>query len=338
MNFNGLITIEKAIVHILKPKDNYHKLSEYEIETDEKLNNLIIKHINTSIKHDTRRFSKFNVGENLLRDSSIQILNDNNKFVDESKKISRELFRSMGGTNASAANFLIAKYCHGEQSAIALLKLDFNDNFYTEEAEKDGKVKIEVKLKDAGFHEKQRLQKCAFVYDDIVSDANSNIIILDKQAKDDVSNYFGSTFLNSSLVNDDRANTTNMIDEVIKFINKKYVDNPKVLIDKTYSVTSYFKDNEEFEIDSMVNSVFNTEEIRNEFKEEIQNKNIDYSFNIDRNRVEKKFKSRHITTSNGIILKANASLFNSDNIDIGDIDENGLVDITIKKVKITENK
>lgn len=338
MNFDGLITINKAIVHILKPADNYHKLSDYEIERNEKLDNLIIKHINTSIKHDTRRFSKFNQGINKVKESCIKMLNDDEEFTSESKKISRELFNAMTGTNASPANFLIAQYSQENKKAIALLKLDFNDNFYTEEVEHDGKVKIVVKLKDAGFHEKQKLQKCAFIYDDILLDENSKIVILDKQAKNDVTNYFGNDFLNSSLVIDDRVNTTNMIDEVINFINRKFEDNPKAQLEKTYSLTSYFKENDTFEIEPMLNYVFSSEEIRNEFKEEIKNKEIDYSFNIDSKRVEKKFKTRHITTSNGIVLKANASLFNSDNIDILEKNEDGFVDIIIKNVKITENK
>lgn len=339
MEFEGVILISKAIVHILKPKDNYRKLSDYEIETDARLDNLIIKHINNSIKNDTRRYAKFNSGTNTTKDSSILILEDESNFIEESKKIAIALFGAMRGTNASPANFLIAKYSHGSQKAIALLKLDFNDNFYTEEVTKDdGTMKIEVRVKDAGFYEKQKLQKCAFIYEDILTDEDALIVILDKQAKDDVSNYFGNTFLNSSLFIDDRANTKNMIDEIQNFINTKYDNEAKMLVETTYSLTSYFKSQEIFEIDDMLNKVFDNDEIKQEFKERIKDKLIDFSFTIDLKKAELKFNSRHITTSNGIMLKAQASLFNSNNIDVGPEDIDGLVDITIKKVKIIENK
>jgi len=178
----------------------------------------------------------------------------------------------MRGTNASPANFLIAHYSQGTQKAIALLKLDFNDNFYTEEvAVGDGTMKIEVKVKDAGFYEKQKLQKCAFIYEDVLTNNEALIVILDKQAKDDVSHYFGNEFLNSSLFLDDRANTKNMIEEIQNFINTKYDNEAKMLIDTTYSLTSYFKSKEVFEIDDMLNKVFNDEEMKLEFKEQIMN-------------------------------------------------------------------
>lgn len=338
MNFEGLIEINKAIVHIINPKENYCKLSGYELEKNKRLENLITKYINTSIKYDTRRFAKFNQGENIVRKASINMLNDDNVFIEESQKISKELFRSMQRTNASPANFLIVKYTHDNKKAIALLKLDFNNNFYTRDVEENGKTKIEVKIEDAGFNDKQKIQKCAFIYEDITLDSQANIVILDKQSKDEVSNYFGNIFLNSSLLNDNRVNTNNMIDEINKFINEKYINEPKTQLAKTYELTTYFKQSLDFEIDDMLNKVFDEDQTRNEFKEKIGSKTIDYSFKIDDKKVEQKFKCRHISTNNGIMIKANASLFNSESIDISEKNEDGFVDIIIKKVKIAENK
>ncbi|WP_454054119.1 nucleoid-associated protein [Clostridium sp. Marseille-Q7071] len=341
MNFDGTIFIKDIIVHILDPKEDYHKLSDFKIESHDALNNLIIKYITTSLKHDSRRFSKFNIGDNIVKQSSINILNNNDNdesFIEQTKNISKELFRSMKGTNASPTNFMIIKYKHGDNNAVALLKLDFNVNFYTQPVEKDGKIKVDVKINSAGFNSKQKLQKCVFIYDSILMDENSEIIVLDKQSKEEISNYFGSTFLKSTLVIDAKTNTKKMIDEVINFINEKYNDNPQVQLNKSYELTSYFKECDNFEIDSLINRVFGSEDIGNEFKEAIKNKKLDYAFEIDKTVVEKRFKRRSITTSNGITLRANESLFNSQSIDIGEKDDEGFVDITIKKVKIVKNE
>ena len=337
MNFSGVININKVIVHILNQEEKSHKLSDFELTTNEKLNNLIIKHITTSIKHDSRRFAKFNRNQNIVYKSCINILSKPDDFVEESKNISRQLFLAMKGTNASSANLLIVQYSHGEEQAVAILKLDFDDSFHTEEKKEGEKTKIEVKIDGASFNKRQKLQKCSFVYEDILENEESEIVILDKQIED-VSNYFGSTFLDCVLSNNDKTNTKNMINEVVNFINEKYEKSPKKQIAKTYEITSFFQVNPNFELDSMLNRVFDEEDIKDEFKNKIQNNKLDYTFTVDMPTVEKHLKGRSIITENGILLKGQASLFNSKDIDISDEYDGGYVDIIIKKVKIKDNK
>ncbi|NFO10960.1 nucleoid-associated protein [Clostridium botulinum] len=336
MEFSSEIIIEKSIIHIVNTKKKIKKLSDYELESNDVLNDLLKKHIYTSISHDSRRFAKFNLGDNIVRDGCIKIFEKEN-FIEHTKQIAKNLYAAMTGTNATPANFLISSYQQNGKKALALLKLDFSNNFYTEEIEKDGKIKIEFKLKDAGFNERQKIQKCAFVYDNIITNSESEIIILDKQNKDEISDYFSNTFLKSSLMNNDKVNTKNMIDLTRDFINKKFEDIPKEQFNKVSILTKYFKEAKKFEIDDMLNLLFLDKDIKIEFKEHLKNEAVDFSFNIDRTSADKRLKTRHITTSSGITLKANESLFNSENIDIGDTDEKGLVDITIKKVKIIEN-
>ncbi|MBW9157232.1 nucleoid-associated protein [Clostridium tagluense] len=337
MDFSGIIKINKAIVHILNQEEKFQRLSDFEITTDKKLDNLIIKHINTSIKHDARRFAQFDKGENIVRQSCIKILNNADVFVEESKNISRQLFLAMKGTNASSANLLIVQYKHGQEEAVAILKLDFDDSFHTEEKKEGEKIKIVVKIDGAGFNKRQKLQKCVFVYADILIDNDSKIVILDKQASEDISNYFGSTFLNCILVNDDKANTKNMIKEFNEFINEIYKSDPKQQISKTYELTSIFQSNKSFELENILNRLFDEEKVKNEFKDKIECKEIDYSFNIDKSKVEKHLKSRAIITESGISLKGQASLFNNEDINITDEYDEGYVDIIIKKVKIKGN-
>lgn len=340
MNFEGIIQIESVIVHILDKKGNRHRLSDLPIVTDDKLNNLIIKHINNSIKNDSRIFAKFNDEDNEVKKSCINILKDGENFIEESKKISYKLFRAMQGSNAASANFLIVKFKHGEENAIALLKLDFNDNFYTEEVNENGKVKIEVKVMDAGFNSKQKIQKCAFIYDDIIKNNESDILIVDNQDKEKgVSYYFATDFLDCELVNDGVQNTKLMIKETMNFINKKYENNPEEQLSKTFMVSKIFSQNDEFILEKAINILFDDESTRNEFKEGLKDKKLDYKFVIDENNVNKRLKNRSIQTVNGILIKANAKLFNRKDIDYIENKEydEGYVDVVIKKVKINKN-
>lgn len=337
MKFEGIININKVIVHILNQKEGKHKLSEFEITTDQILNNLIIKHINNSITNDSRMFAKFNGKNNIVRSSCVNILKDSQCFIEESKSISEQLFKAMRGTNASPANFLIVEYTHGKEKAIALLKLDFNENFYTEEIIENGKNKIIIKLKSDGFNKNQKLQKCAFIYDDVLKDIDCNILILDKQKKEDVTTYFGISFLNSILVNDYKVNTRKMISELTEFINTEYKESPKEQMDKTYLLTSILNKAEDFDLNNILDRIFDKDDEKKEFRESIKSKEIDYVFKIDKPRVEKRLKNRFVVTENGILLRGKASLFSSNDIEISDKDDDGNVNITINKVKIKDN-
>lgn len=339
MNLDGNISITNAIVHVLnQDKSNGgHFLSDYEIELDEKLNSLIIKHIIDAFKHESRLFAKFINDDNSVRKSCIEIIDNEENFIDESKKISRELYRAMSGTNASSANLLICRYMHGPLVSVAIIKLDFNENFYTEKIEEEGKIKIIVKLNGNGFTKSQRLRKCAIIDQDILEDIESSFLLLDTQNGEEVSTYFRTSFLNCELINSSKINTNNVIKEVVGFINEKYALEPSNMFEKTYAFTSKLEKSEDFDIDETLASVFEEEDFREQFKEKIKSKKIDFEFKVDKDSVEKRLKSRTLITENGISLRAKASLFNSNDIVVEDIDD-GLANIIIRKVRINKNK
>lgn len=339
MNLDGSISITNAIVHVLnQDKSNGgHFLSDYEIELNDKLQSLIVKHIIDAFKHESRLFAKFVADDNAVRACAIKIIKNEANFIDESKKISRALYKAMLGTNASSANLLICRYTHGPLASVAIIKLDFNENFYTEKIEENGKTKIIVKLNGNGFNKSQKLRKCAIIDQESLTGIESSFLLLDTQNGDEVSTYFRTSFLDCELVNSDKINTNNVIKEVVGFINEKYALEPSNMFEKTYIFTSKLEKAEKFDIDETLVSVFEEEDFREQFKEKIKNKNIDFEFNVDKDSVEKRLKNRTLVTENGISLKAKASLFNSNDIAIEDTDD-GLANIIIKNVRIDKNR
>ncbi|CUU47358.1 nucleoid-associated protein [Clostridium beijerinckii] len=339
MDLNGSISITKAIVHVLnQDKTNGgHFLSDYEIDLDDKLKSLIVKHIVDAFRHESRVFAKFVDDDNVVRECCIKIINDEASFIEESKKISRELYRSMSGTNASSANLLICRYTHGPLASVAIIKLDFNENFYTEKIEENSKTKIIVKLNGNGFNKNQKLRKCAIIDNEMIADKTSNFLLLDTQNGDEVSTYFRIAFLNCELVNNDKVNTKNVIKEVMDFINEKYNEEPSNMIEKTYMFGSKLEKVDNFDIDEVLGTVFEKNEYRDEFKEKIKNKNIDFKFKVDQELVKLRLKNRTIITENGISVKAKSSLFNSNDIFV-EPKADGLADIIIKNVRIDKNK
>lgn len=340
MDKDETISVEKAIVHVIDQSKNKKRkiLSNYELEINDSLETLMIKHVNESFKNNSRIFAKFCKGENIVRDSCIKILENDNNFIEESKIIATHLFNSMNKTNASSANLLIFTYCEKESKSIGILKLDFDENFFTKEITgDDGSTKVVVIINGNGFNKNQKLRKCAIIDENIKDNLDSPFLLLDTQnTNDQISTYFKVSFLNCELLNDEKTNTRNMVKEINNYINQIYKDEPKKMMEKTYDFTAALRSSEMFDLDNVAKKVFDNDEERNKLQEIITNKKIDPKFKINVGVIQKKLNNRKIVTENGICLKAKDSLFNESDIEIVE-KENGLSDIIIHKVKIEKN-
>ncbi|MBV4432231.1 nucleoid-associated protein [Clostridium tyrobutyricum] len=335
MEIKGDINVIKVIVHILDRSKTRQQLSDFDLDINDQLSQLIIKYIKKSTIHDSRRFAKFNDGSMILS-SCQKILHDSNNFIEESKKISRQLFLAMQGTNAPSANLLIVYYEINAEKAIAILKLDFDENFRTVERKKGYKTKIDVQVDSAGFNRRQRIQKCVFVYEEIIIEESSPIIVLDKQrGNSNISYYFSNKFLECELINDDTENTKNIINEINDFINEKYSDDANMKLKKRSALTNFFEENDEFQLEDMLNKLFNNNNTKIELKNKLANKNIDFIFRIDKLRANKLLKDIEVTTENGIKIRGNSSFFDDETIKINNKDE-GYADILIQNVKLIE--
>ncbi|WP_294350523.1 nucleoid-associated protein [uncultured Clostridium sp.] len=337
MDMEGNIDIIRAIVHVLDQENKIQILSDYDVEIDERLNVLIINYIRQAFIHNSRVFAKFSGGNNEVEEYCINILSDDNVFISESKKIADALFKAMSSTNASSANLLICKYKQCDKLFIAIMKLDFSENFYTEKVEENGKVKIVVKINGNGFSKLQKLRKCTVINQDIITDKNAEVLVVDTQNGGEISDYYRVGFLNCELVNDEKINTRNMIKEINSYINDVYKDSSKKMLVKTYEFTNILEHNEQFRLDEVLTNLFNESSLRDEFKKKIAYKNIDCEFDISKSEVERHLKNRTLVTENGISLRAKASLFNSNDIEIEE-KSNGLSDIIIRDVRINKNK
>ncbi|CUO74716.1 MULTISPECIES: nucleoid-associated protein [Clostridium] len=330
------IHIEKAIVHILNQKISLF-LSDAILELDNDILKLISNHITNAYENQGRVFAKFKSSDNVVRIATIDIFSDDTNFIEKSKSIARKLYSAMAKKNASPANLLIVEYLNGEKKSLAIIKLDFSENFHTEKIEKNGITTVKLKVTKDGFNKNDKLRKCAIIDEDIIDDVEAKILVLDTQNKEEISDYFRDDFLDTDLINNNKMNTTNMIRELLSYINEKYKDDEKQMIEKTFQLTTLLNEKDEFKIDEALPAIFYEKETQDSFKERVRDKGIDFTFRLHRDTVVKRLKNRTIVTGNGISLKGKASLFNTNDIEINDR-EDGLCDIIIKGVKIEKNK
>lgn len=194
------IHIEKAIVHILNQKVSLF-LSDAILELDDDILKLISNHITNAYENQGRVFAKFKSSDNVVRIATIDIFSDDTNFIEKSKSIARKLYGAMAKKNASPANLLIVKYLNGEKKSLAIIKLDFSENFHTEKIEKDGITTVKLKVTKDGFNKNDKLRKCAIIDADIIDDVEAKILVLDTQNKEEISGYFRDDFLDTDLIN-----------------------------------------------------------------------------------------------------------------------------------------
>ncbi|MCE0658217.1 nucleoid-associated protein, partial [Clostridioides difficile] len=105
------------------------------------------------------------------------------------------------------------------------------------------------------------------------------------------------------------------------------------------SILNYtLKEKHEIDIDDFVNKSIKDDELKNSFKEHMEEKGLDKSFNIDKKWVEKNLKNRHIKTDTGFEIKGKMDDF-EDFMKYGiRHNGNGTVDIVIKNVNFYNEK
>lgn len=334
MNLSGSITIEKVIIHILD-KDNKKCIkSDYEIELNDKISNLIIGHLTQAARKSSRVFAKFKKEDNSVRKACINIFDDNTMFIENSKVISDVLYTAMVSTSTTSANLMIVKYLCGVENMLAILKLDFDDSFTTEEIKDNSKSKVVVKTFNNSFSKNHKLRKCAILGSDI-NDIENAFLLLDTQDSN-VSSFFKNAFLNCELINDSKANTKSMTKELTNFITKIKKDTPQKMIETIYTLTSEMKENEEFNLDDILTKLNFTPEEKNEFILEVKDKKIDFTFSLDKETLAKLLQNQKVITENGIVIKANSCEFD-EKIVIEEL-EDGKANIIIKNVVIDKNQ
>ena len=146
------VTINKAIAHSLDNNADYSRLSDYELDLDEKVVSFISTHVVKSLEDEKIRAAKYEDGRNIVRDSADNIFDSPEKFLEESKEIARQLFTAMqSNKNITSADLIISLYEGNGKNYLAVLKMDYQSTYITESRIVDGKTKIALTDKEHQF-------------------------------------------------------------------------------------------------------------------------------------------------------------------------------------------
>ncbi|MCZ1180107.1 hypothetical protein EIJ82_00280 [Alkalihalobacillus clausii] len=276
------MVIKNAIIHRLdnKRKDE-PELSDLPLLLTEDLQTVITTHTSKGMQDARIRFAVFKDLElNNVYLNSKQIFDNNDplseeKFVECSRNIAKELFKSMKSKTISAADLLVTYFEHENKNYLGILKLDFKDQYISEINETENGKRITISKKENGWPELgSRLQKAAFINDLSGKDNNEeattapdpNLIVLDRQTSinddetdEDVSQFFKDYFLNIKLLDDEKTNTKAFLAGANRYIKIATAVDQEKRQSIYDSALDLLINSENIDLDSFVNSHFDIE-------------------------------------------------------------------------------
>lgn len=335
--------IHKFIIHVLDKNSNTPILNDFEGEINEEVQDFFEKHLSRALKDDDIKKAKFNEGRNIIKECCEEIIYNELKFVDNSKEIALELFKTMkSNQNISSSDLAVCLYSIEDDKFVGILKLDYKKS-YTHSIEfVDEKFKIQIIPNEVGLPtSSQKLKKCAFIGLSGVND-DYHLEVLDKDLvknPDKEGDFFISNFLNCEVLMDDKDKTKIFKNSTEKWVKNSLYDDIETATVLRENLVQTLKQKEEVDINEFVSSVIEEDHLKESFIDHISREGIiEDNFTIDKNWVEKNLKKKSMKTDTGFEIKG--SLEDFEDYFKYQIKKNsdGSLDLILKNIKFYEEK
>ncbi|SCH30943.1 nucleoid-associated protein [Romboutsia sp. 1001713B170207_170306_H8] len=332
--------IHKFIIHVLDKDNEAPILNDYEGRVSPEVDKFFQKVMNRVAKDDDLRKAVFkNYNDNLIKNCCEQIIYDENTFLQNSKEIAAYLFDVMKiNAEIDSCDLAICLYTVKDEKYVGIVKLDYK-RLYTHSIELlDDKFNIQMVSNEIGIPETGRQKQAAIVGTSGIND-EYQLRVLDKDAeKEGSESKFVSEFLGASKIDDDKYKTKVFKNTAENWITNALSNDIKKAEDVRSVLNYTLKEKQEVNVKDFIENNIKDEELKESFKEHMDEKGLEESFNIDKKWVEKKLKKRSIRTDNGFDIKGNLSDFEDPMKYSVRQNENGTIDIVIKNVNFYEEK
>lgn len=349
------IIINRAIIHRL---DNQTKdkpvMSDFILDLNDDIKKVLSAHAISSIKDKKIRYAKFNdYQNNTVYVLSSEYFTEVKEFITYTHEIAKHLFSHMTSKTISSGDLVVVDLNIDGERYIAVLKLDYKDQYLSKVEMIEDKRKITLIKNDNSWPEEgTRLQKAAFVRInlDVEDSAKFDLVMLDRQKgtsgiySEDVSIFFSKSFLNVNLIEDEQTNTGSFI-KGAKTIKDEYEllgitpEKAHELYDNALNV---MKNSTSIDVESFIDGFFNREEGETEKFNKVRT--IFKNAGLTRNEFTKSeevanaFLKKRRFTLDGINLSIDNAVYNdSDKFNYkvyNDDSGRRVVDINIKGIEL----
>ncbi|MFR8870006.1 nucleoid-associated protein [Paraclostridium sordellii] len=332
--------IHKFIVHVLDKNSEVPILNDFEGKVSQEVDKFFQKIIKRVSKDDDLRKGIFKDYENnVVKNCCEQIIYDESTFLENSKEIAAYLFDVMKiNAELESCDLAICLYTVKDEKYVGILKLDYK-RLYTHSIEFiDDKFNIQMVPNEIGIPETQRQKQCAIVGLTGMND-EYHLRLLDKDAeKEELESKFINEFLNAEKIVDDKHKTKVFKNSAEIWITNALANDIKQAEDVRSVLNYTLKEKEEIDLEDFIEKSIDNNDLKESFKEHMEEKGIGSAFNIDKQWVEKKLKKRSIKTDTGFDIKADLNDFEDPMKYSVKQNSDGSIDITIKNVKFYEEK
>lgn len=332
--------IHKFIVHVLDKNSDVPILNDFEGRVNQEVDQFFQKVIKRVTKDDDLRKGVFkDYNNNTIRNCCEQIIYDENTFLENSKEIAAYLFDVMKiNAELESCDLAVCLYTVKDEKYVAILKLDYK-RLYTHSIEFiDDKFNIQMVANEIGIPETQKPKQCTIIGLSGIND-EYQLRLLDKDAeKEGSESRFVTEFLNAEKIDDDSYKTKVFKSSAENWITNALSNDIKQAEDVRSILNYTLKEKHEVDINEFIDKSISDKDLKESFKEHMEEKGLEEGFNIDKKWVEKKLKKRNIKTDNGFDIKGNLSDFEDPMKYSIRQNPDGTIDITIKNVTFYEEK
>ena len=332
--------IHKSIVHVLDKNSDSPILNDYECKNSLEVDKFFQKIINRVSKDDDLRKAEFNdYNNNIVKNCCEQIIYDEDTFLQNSKEIASYLFEIMQqGEEMDSCDLAICLYSVKDEKNVAIMRLEYK-KLYTHSIEfVEDKFNIQIVSNEIGIPETGKPKQCALVGVSGIND-DYHFRLLDKDAeKEQIETKFVTEFLNAQKIEDDKYKTKVFKTTAENWITNVISDDMKKAEDLRSMLNYTLKEKQEINVEEFVQNNIVDQNLKESFKEHMEDKGLTENFSVDKKWVEKKLKKRSIKTDTGFDIKGNLSDFEDAMKYSVRKNENGTFDIVIKNVSFYEEK
>ena len=285
--------IHKSIVHVLDKNSDSPILNDYECRNSLEVDKFFQKIINRVSKDDDLRKAEFNdYNNNIVKNCCEQIIYDEDTFLQNSKEIAAYLFEIMKQSEEmDSCDLAICLYSVKDEKNVAIMRLEYK-KLYTHSIEfVEDKFNIQIVSNEIGIPETGRPKQCALVGLSGIND-EYHFKLLDKDAeKEQLETKFVTAFLNAKKIEDDKYKTKVFKTTAENWITNAISDDMKKAEDIRSMLNYTLKEKEEINVEEFVQNNIIDQDLKESFKEHMEDKGLTENFSVDKKWVDQILKT-----------------------------------------------
>lgn len=334
-----LINIQKIILHILDNSVGMPVLSEVEHPKNIDIMDFLEIHIEKAFNDINIKEATFNSEKNLVKDLSIDISKDNNKFIEKTREFARYMFDIMiESPSIPPCDLICGLFERDSETYLGFFILNYKSSYihFIEESG-DKRINKVIKQKTTLPNKNQKI-------DEFIIINLEDFSILLKEKKYEINGqreYYISKYLLASkntLSNKEKIDIINKVSK--KIVKDYYEDDVKKMAEIKNAIVESVEETDTIDISHVKKEAFNKNlELQNIYEEEIKNKGLEEKIIEVSEPLYKKIpKTQKLVTDDGIEIKVPVSyLTNSDKIEfITNID--GTTSLLLKNIGDIQGK